>query len=320
VVEPPSHYALRRAQRRRQLRRRRLAGVGGLLAILVAIVLLLLSTGGGGSAKSGPSVTVSAIASATRGAAHRTHAVHQRGAAGKVDAIGNEAAQRLAKLGLPVYCGGHHGDEVAFTFDDGPGPYTSLALKKLRESHERATFFIVGRSADQFPGYLPQELKLAAIGDHTYTHPELTALPAGQVYSEIFRTARKIEAESGEHVDLFRPPYELHNATVDQIAKQLGLLEILWNVDSADSLGADYAQITRNVEAGLRAGSIILMHENRGQTIRALTTLLPELRRRHLRSVSIPELLASDPPSAAQLRAGPAGCGLAGAARSGSGA
>ena len=318
-MEPPSQYALRRAQRRRQLRRRRLAGVGVLLAVVAALVLVLVSTGGGGSATGRPSASVRAAANGSQLATHRVRTGHQRGAVARAEVIGNETAQRLAKLGLPVYCGGHRGDEVAFTFDDGPGPYTSLALKKLREAHERATFFVVGRSADQFPGYLPQELKVAAIGDHTYTHPELTALPASEVYSQISRTAQKIEAESGEHVDLFRPPYELHNATVDQIAKQLGLLEILWNVDSADSLGADYAQIARNVEAGLRPGSIILMHENRGQTIRALTTLLPELHSRHLRSVSIPGLLASDPPSEAQLRAGPAGCGLAGTARPGSG-
>jgi peptidoglycan/xylan/chitin deacetylase (PgdA/CDA1 family) len=110
-------------------------------------------------------------------------------------------------------------------------------------------------------------------------------------------------------VQLFRPPYGAHNATVDAIARRLGLLEILWNVDSADSLGANYAGIIRNVEAGMRPGAIILMHENRGQTIRALTTILPELRRRGLRSVSLPELLASDPPSRAQLKAGTGGCG-----------
>jgi hypothetical protein len=51
------------------------------------------------------------------------------------------------------------------------------------------------------------------------------------------------------------------------------------------------------------------MHENRGQTIRALTTLLPVLHRRHLRSVSLPELFATDPPSLAQVRRGQQGCG-----------
>ncbi len=82
----------------------------------------------------------------------------------------------------------------------------------------------------------------------------------------------------------------------------------MWSVDSGDSLGADWNGIIRNVEAGLHPGAIILMHENRGQTIRALTTLLPELRRRHLRSVSLPELFATDPPSVAQVERGEAAC------------
>src|SRR5205807_5546281 len=103
--------------------------------------------------------------------------------------------------------------------------------------------------------------------------------------------------------------YGARDALVDRIARRLGLLEIMWTVDSADSLGADWRQIIRNVEAGLRPGSIILMHENHGQTLRALPTLLAALHRRHLRSVTVPELLASDPPSLAQLRRGPEGCG-----------
>ncbi len=83
----------------------------------------------------------------------------------------------------------------------------------------------------------------------------------------------------------------------------------MWTVDSADSLGANWLGIIHNVEAGLHPGAIILMHENRGQTIRALTTLLPYLRQRHLRSVSVPQLLTDDPPTLGAARAGPNGCG-----------
>jgi peptidoglycan/xylan/chitin deacetylase (PgdA/CDA1 family) len=118
-----------------------------------------------------------------------------------------------------------------------------------------------------------------------------------------------IRAQSGEQVDLWRPPYGAYDPTVQQIARRLGLLEILWSTDSGDSLGANWSGIIRNVEAGLRPGAIILFHENRGQTIRALTTLLPYLHRHHLRSVSLPELFAADPPSLAQLRRGLDGCG-----------
>jgi peptidoglycan-N-acetylglucosamine deacetylase len=233
-------------------------------------------------------------------------------AAARGDALGISRIKRLAELGLPVYCAGPHGNAVAFTFDDGPGPYTHLALRKLTRAHERATFFVVGRSMTFFPGWLPRELSVAAIGDHTATHPFLPGL-----YAELARTKQKIERDSGQPVYLFRPPYGARNAIVDATAKRLGLLEILWTVDSADSLGANWAGIIANVERGLHPGAIILMHENRGQTIRALTTLLTYLHSHHLRSVSLPELFASDPPSVAQLRRGPSGCGLAGRARTG---
>jgi peptidoglycan/xylan/chitin deacetylase (PgdA/CDA1 family) len=149
---------------------------------------------------------------------------------------------------------------------------------------------------------------VAAIGDHTYTHPDLAFLPPAEVTAQLERTARLIKARSGQAVDLWRPPYGASDPTVGRIAMRLGLLEILWSVDLRDSLGANWRQIIRIVEAGLRPGAIVEMHENRGQTIRALTALLPYLHRHRLRSVSLPELLAADPPSVAQLRRGLSGC------------
>lgn len=216
---------------------------------------------------------------------------------------------RLLALGLPIYCAGRHGNEVAFTFDDGPGVYTHYAIKKLTEAHERATFFLVGKSIKSWPRWVPRELSVGSIGDHTYTHPDLLGLSLSEVTTQLEQTAELIHARSGTRPDLWRPPYGASNETIERIASRLGLLEIRWDVDSRDWLGADWAQIIANVEAGLRPGAIVLMHENHGQTIRALTTLLPYLHRRHLRSVTVPELLASDPPTAAQVHRGIGGCG-----------
>jgi peptidoglycan/xylan/chitin deacetylase (PgdA/CDA1 family) len=119
-----------------------------------------------------------------------------------------------------------------------------------------------------------------------------------------------IERAADQPVVLFRPPYEGHTPAIDREVAALGMLEVLWNVDSGDSLGANYAGIERNVIAGLRPGSIVLMHENRGQTIRALPTIFAALARDHLRAVTVPELVAEDPPSLAQLRAGSRACGV----------
>jgi peptidoglycan/xylan/chitin deacetylase (PgdA/CDA1 family) len=218
--------------------------------------------------------------------------------------------RRLIALGRPIYCAGPRGDEVALTFDDGPGPYTRLMLAKLHKHHVPATFFVVGRNIDLVPGATRREREQGAVGDHTYTHPLLTGLAPSEAEAEIVRTHDALERSTGGPVFLFRPPYGGRNATIDGIARAHGLLEIMWTVDSQDSLGANYAQIESNVIAGLRPGAIILMHENHGQTIRAMLAIFAALSRKRLRPVTIPELLTDDPPSTAQVRAGGAGCAL----------
>jgi peptidoglycan-N-acetylglucosamine deacetylase len=289
------------------VRRRRAVLALGCVLVLAAVLVYALGTSAG---------------SPRRVATRQTHPERQRRAAAPVHAPlrvrppagypETPEVRTLVALGKPIYCAPARGDEVALTFDDGPGPYTKLMLDKLRRHHVEATFFIVGRNVKLAPSLLPLERRAGAVGDHTYTHPLLTALPAAQQEVQIVDTQRTVERASGGPVFLFRPPYGAHDTVTDGIARSRGLLEILWNVDSRDSLGASYAQIERTVLAGLRPGSIILMHENHGQTIRAMLTIFAALQRRHLHAVSVPQLLSDDPPSAAQVRAGGAGCGISG--------
>jgi peptidoglycan/xylan/chitin deacetylase (PgdA/CDA1 family) len=198
---------------------------------------------------------------------------------------------------------------AALTFDDGPGVYTQLAVKKLRRHHLPATFFLVRKEVRTYPRLVHIEEPVAAFGDHTMTHPFLPALARSAMVGQIAAAQTLIERAARQPVVLFRPPYEGRTVAIDREVNALGMLEVLWNVDSRDSLGAsNYLGIERNVIAGLRPGSIILMHENHGQTIRALPTIFAALARRRLRAVTVPELITADPPSLAQLRRGLSGC------------
>jgi peptidoglycan-N-acetylglucosamine deacetylase len=198
---------------------------------------------------------------------------------------------------------------VALTFDDGPGVYTRLAVTKLRQHRVAATFFLVGKEIRAYPRLVGLELPVAAFGDHTMTHPFLPALTPSAMTWQLAGAQTLIEQATGRPVALFRPPYEGRTAAIDREARRLGMLEVLWNVDSRDSLGdTNYLGVERNVIAGLRPGSIILMHENHGQTIRALPTIFAALARRRLQAVTVPELMTADPPSAAQLRRGLSAC------------
>jgi peptidoglycan-N-acetylglucosamine deacetylase len=299
--------------------------VASLLAMAAVVVLTVAVTGKGGARHATGSSPGAGSGGHKAGTLARAHAgaapSNARPSSGQAGGEATESPQvrSLIALGKPIYCAGRRGDEVALTFDDGPGTYTKLAIAKLRKHGVKATFFIVGRNIPLLPGAIRDERALGAVGDHTFTHPLLTAIAPTLAESEIVRTQAAVERASGGPVFLFRPPYGAHDATIDSIAREHNLLEILWTVDSADSLGANYAQIERNVIDGMHPGAIILMHENHGQTIRVMLSIFAELQRKHLRAVSVPRLLTDDPPSKAQVRAGGLGCGAGSSAGRGGG-
>jgi peptidoglycan-N-acetylglucosamine deacetylase len=286
-----------------------------IMAIALGAVVLALAGPGGDAKGGGKSAGASPNAAGLNGEP-ASKSVSRSGA--DAEALESPAIRHLISLGKPIYCAAPHGHEVALTFDDGPGTYTHLAIVKLRKHRIKATFFIVGRNIALLPAALGEERALGAVGDHTFTHPLLTSLAPAEAREQIVRTKRDVERASGGPVFLFRPPYGAHDATIDSIARRNGLLEILWTVDSQDSLGVNYAQIERTVIAGMKPGAIVLMHENHGQTIRAMLNIFAALKREHLRPVSVARLLTDDPPSDAQLRAGGLGCG-AGASTGSSG-
>lgn len=221
------------------------------------------------------------------------------GAINKATHLGESAAlDRFAARGKPVYCGGSHGRYVALTFDDGPGAYTPRALAILRKRHLRATFFLIGRNVAPRRDLVQEELKdYAALGVHAWVHKSLVRRRQAKIRNQIVWTKSAIARATGAEARIFRPPYGARNARVDRVARRLGMVEVLWSIDSGDSQGKRWRQIGREVLRNIQPGSIVLMHDNRGQTIRALHRLiLPGLEKRGLIPVTVPELLMLDPP------------------------
>ena len=215
------------------------------------------------------------------------------------------AIARLAQRGVPIYCGGPSKPFVALTFDDGPGPFTLGTMTILRSFGDTATFFLVGKELRAYPALLdvPRlERQLGAIGDHTWNHLYLPGLDVTRLHHEIADAERAIAAASGGRVQVFRPPYGARNATVDAYVRSLGMVEVIWTVDSGDSHGASASQVVANVVKGLRPGAIILLHENRGSTYSVLPQILQAIRERGLQTVTLPTLLALDPPTLTELQ------------------
>jgi peptidoglycan/xylan/chitin deacetylase (PgdA/CDA1 family) len=212
--------------------------------------------------------------------------------------------QRLIAAGEPIYCGAGTKPLVALTFDDGPGPDTLQTIATLRAAHMTATFFEVGKllGENSFQGIPRSAARFGAVGDHTWSHVTMNGLSTSQLDAEIGRTRRALGRLTGTHVSMFRPPLGLHDGRVDTYVRSNGMLEILWSIDSQDSMGASADKIFRNVRDGLSAGDIILLHENRGTTQNALPRIIELIQQRGFQTVTVPELLAQDPPTAQQLR------------------
>jgi peptidoglycan-N-acetylglucosamine deacetylase len=207
------------------------------------------------------------------------------------------ALKAAVRRGDPVYCGGGNANVVALTFDDGPGPYTERLLGLLRDASAHATFFVIGNRLRYWPRAPREESQVGAVGNHTWSHPRLTLLPAWLVWAELLRAQYETSQDLGWKPRLFRPPYELHNDGTDAAVGSLGMVQVLWSATSGDDLKHPTAKsVARNVIRALRPGAIVLMHDIHPWTVDAMPAVLKAIHERGMRAVSIPELLVLDPP------------------------
>lgn len=187
--------------------------------------------------------------------------------------------------------------EVALTFDDGPSPYTLQILAVLKQYNVNATFFLWGQHVQQYPGYAQQTLAAGnAIGNHTWSHPDLTTLPNSVVLTELTRAQNVIKQATGYTPTMFRPPYGNYNSNVLAVTSQAGLPStILWSYAPVDWEMPGTSVIASRVLSNTAHGSIILLHDgggDRSQTAAALPTIIQGLQARGLRLVTVPQLLA----------------------------
>jgi peptidoglycan-N-acetylglucosamine deacetylase len=184
------------------------------------------------------------------------------------------------------------GKMIALTFDDGPSGYTPEVLAVLNRYHAHATFFEIGRQVGALASVSRSVVRAGdVIGDHTWSHPALTA---ANVAGQVEPTQRAIRMATGVTPCLLRPPYGIAPPGVVAISRTLGLLTIQWDVDPADWSRPGAAEISDRVLGAAHPGAIVIMHDGGGprdQTVTALATIVPTLIDRGYRLVTVPQLL-----------------------------
>jgi len=177
---------------------------------------------------------------------------------------------------------------VALTFDDGPSPeYTPEILKVLKENDAKATFFVLGTLAELNPDILKQiEEDGNEIGNHTYSHLDLTELEKPALDYQVLTTQEIVRRATGKAPILLRPSYGF----IDEVVKEIDMPIILWSIDSLDWQSKNPDVIYDRVLNDIKDGDIILMHDIYKSSVEAVSRILPELIRRGYQLVTVSEL------------------------------
>ena len=190
------------------------------------------------------------------------------------------------------------GDVASITFDDGPNPRaTPLILDTLRRERVTATFFVLGRHADKWPELVRRMADEGhQLGNHGYWHRKLHRRTPAYVRDDLTRGADAIERASGVRPRHFRAPHGFRSPWVTPIASSLGERTVGWSLGVWDSARPGADEIVRRTLAGMRAGSILLLHDGDGydadgdrlQTAEALPRIIDGLRERGFRFDTLP--------------------------------
>ena len=225
---------------------------------------------------------------------------------------------------------GYDPHKLALSFDDGPDAvWTPKILDILKQYNVKGAFMVIGEEAQKNIGLLQRYVREGhEIGNHTFTHPDISEISQRQLELELNWTERLFAAETGIQPLYFRPPYSIDQEpdTNDEAApayriQQMGYTIIGDKIDTDDwseHPRKSPQQITDSVLQQLEEmktrtwmrGSIILLHDgggDRSATVSALPVLITTLRAKGYEFVPVSELMGKTtaevmPPISPQMR------------------
>ena len=156
---------------------------------------------------------------------------------------------------------------LALTYDDGPNDlHTERLLEVLARQEVKATFFVIGRFVSARP-QIARAIVAAGhlLGNHTASHPNLLLRSQSQILSELSEGSKIILDVTGVQPRYFRPPFGARRPAVLSVARELGLLSVMWDTTCYDwrAINADVVEnnARRRIDSDHSQGHIILLHD-----------------------------------------------------------
>jgi peptidoglycan/xylan/chitin deacetylase (PgdA/CDA1 family) len=190
---------------------------------------------------------------------------------------------------------------VALTYDDGPNDPDTLKLMEVLARHDvRATFFVLGKFAQQKPEIV-RALASAGhvIGNHSWDHPRLIFASKVELRRQIVETQSAIFDACGVTPTLFRPPYGGRRPGTLSAVRKLGLEPIMWNVTCYDWKSTSADKVVAHAQRQIRGGDVILMHDgdqqamgaDRSHSVEATDRILAQYKAQGYQFVIVPEMM-----------------------------
>lgn len=169
---------------------------------------------------------------------------------------------------------------LALTFDDGPNPITTpRILDVLERDHVPASFFVVGsRIHGQERTLRRMYYDGGEIGNHSWSHPDLTALNSTQIASQISQTQAAVMGAGVPAPTLFRPPYGAVNA---QVRAGVPMTIAMWNGDPLDWKETNVDKVVASIVGQAKPGGVLDMHDIYGATVEAIGPAIDQLKTKY---------------------------------------
>jgi peptidoglycan-N-acetylglucosamine deacetylase len=181
---------------------------------------------------------------------------------------------------------------VSITFDDGPHPtHTDAILDILRGKWVKATFFVIGLHIPRDKRVILREVReWHTVGGHSYSHRVFSKMDLPTMAKEIILPHLKLFSLTWKYPEYFRFPYGIDDIRVREYyhGRVIG-----WDVDAYDWKAKDPAKLAKNIIAQTKTGSIILLHDIKEDTVKALPMIIDWVRAKGLEFAPLPSLIAT---------------------------
>ncbi|RAK79910.1 chitin deacetylase CDA4 [Aspergillus fijiensis CBS 313.89] len=196
---------------------------------------------------------------------------------------------------------------IALTIDDSPSTFTAQILEILRENDARATFFVIGAQIPA-PGVGPRggngEAMLRELvregmelGNHAMSDRPSRDLSDAVLEAEVrgvqgwLERVEDLVFPAKAKYKWFRPGSGFFSDRMRVLIRKLGLRIALGSVYPHDAQ-INWPRVNAwHILSMVRSGSVIVCHDRRGWTVPMLKLVVPELKRRGFRVVTLSELV-----------------------------